>query len=235
MGLLDGIIQPLYGGFVGLLMSPAAFLQRPLRWLQAISRYRVTHSGGPNFAYDLCARKINADESAPLDLSSWRVAYNGAEPVRRETLERFAERFAPCGFRPQAFHPAYGLAEATLKVSGGRVAAAPVFADVKADALLRTKLSSNRRRGGCAASGRFRRRIARNRNRHRSSETRRRVRPMRSGNRVKSASVAVGTGCEPKKRNRPFARIWPTQARGRFFARGFRVRQRRRTLRHRTP
>ena len=140
MGLLDGIIQPLYGGFVGLLMSPAAFLQRPLRWLQAISRHRVTHSGGPNFAYDLCARKISADERATLDLRSWRVAYNGAEPVRRETLERFAELFAPCGFRPQAFYPAYGLAEATLKVSGRRGSAAPVFADVKADALAQNRI-----------------------------------------------------------------------------------------------
>ncbi|HEX8131372.1 MAG TPA: amino acid adenylation domain-containing protein, partial [Pyrinomonadaceae bacterium] len=140
MGLLDGIIQPLYGGFQGLLMSPAAFLQRPLRWLQAVSRHRVTHSGGPNFAYDLCARKISADERAALDLSGWRVAYNGAEPVRRETLERFVERFAPCGFRPQAFYPAYGLAEATLKVAGGSVDAAPVFTDVKADALAQNRI-----------------------------------------------------------------------------------------------
>ncbi len=141
MGLLDGIIQPLYGGFAGLLMSPAAFLQRPLRWLRAISRHRVTHSGGPNFAYDLCARKIRADERATLDLSCWQVAYNGAEPVRRETLERFAALFAPCGFRPQAFYPAYGLAEATLKVAGGRVAAAPVFLDVEADALARNRIA----------------------------------------------------------------------------------------------
>lgn len=140
MGLLDGIIQPLFGGFVGLLMSPAAFLQRPSRWLRAISRHRVTHSGGPNFAYDLCARKINADERATLDLSSWRVAYNGAEPVRRETLERFAELFAQSGFRAQAFYPAYGLAEATLKVAGGRADAAPVLADVEAGALARNRV-----------------------------------------------------------------------------------------------
>jgi amino acid adenylation domain-containing protein/non-ribosomal peptide synthase protein (TIGR01720 family) len=140
MGLLDGIIQPLFGGFTGLLMSPAAFLQRPLRWLRAISRHRVTHSGGPNFAYDLCARKISEDERAALDLNCWRVAYNGAEPVRRETLERFARHFAPCGFRPQAFYPAYGLAEATLKVAGGRASAAPVFADVEGDALARNRV-----------------------------------------------------------------------------------------------
>src|SRR5215207_655581 len=93
MGLLDGIIQPMYGGFTGLLMSPAAFLQRPLSWLEAVSHYRVTHSGGPNFAYDLCVRRVGPEQRAPLDLSSWRVAYNGAEPVRSETLERFAEAF----------------------------------------------------------------------------------------------------------------------------------------------
>ncbi|HEY6187654.1 MAG TPA: amino acid adenylation domain-containing protein [Pyrinomonadaceae bacterium] len=135
MGLLDGIIQPLYGGFTGILMSSASFLQRPLRWLEAITRYRVTHSGGPNFAYDLCVRRISAEQRATLDLSSWRVAYNGAEPVRHETLERFADAFAPCGFSPSSFYPAYGLAEATLKVSGGRAGAGPILRTVRAGAL----------------------------------------------------------------------------------------------------
>ncbi len=135
MGLIDGIIQPLYAGFPCYLMSPAFFLQRPLRWLQAISHYRATHSGGPNFAYELCARKINAEQRAGLDLSSWSVAYNGAEPIRRETLHRFAEAFAPCGFRPTAFYPAYGLAEATLKVAGGRKEALPVTCTVQSSTL----------------------------------------------------------------------------------------------------
>ncbi|HVF55637.1 MAG TPA: amino acid adenylation domain-containing protein, partial [Pyrinomonadaceae bacterium] len=135
MGLLDGIIQPLYGGFTGILMSPAAFLQRPLRWLEAVGRYRVTHTGGPNFAYDLCARRVGEEARAALDLSSWRVAYNGAEPVRAETLERFAETFAPCGFRWEAFYPAYGLAEATLKVSGGQAGGAPVLCTLRGNAL----------------------------------------------------------------------------------------------------
>jgi acyl-CoA synthetase (AMP-forming)/AMP-acid ligase II/acyl carrier protein len=135
MGLLDGIIQPLYGGFPGLLMSPAAFLQRPLTWLEAVSLHRVTHSGGPNFAYDLCARRVGPGQRATLDLSSWRVAYNGAEPVRGETLERFAEAFADCGFRRESFYPAYGLAEATLKVSGGRPDSAPVVLTVRGRAL----------------------------------------------------------------------------------------------------
>ncbi len=102
-----------------MLMSPVAFLQRPLRWLQAISRYGATTSGGPNFAYDLCVRKISPEQRAALDLSSWSVAFNGAEPIRAETLDRFAEAFAPCGFRREAFYPCYGLAEATLFVSGG--------------------------------------------------------------------------------------------------------------------
>ena len=93
---------------------------------EAISRYRVTHSGGPNFAYDLCVRRIDESQRASLDLSTWSVAYNGAEPVRHETLERFAAAFAPCGFRP-AFYPAYGLAEATLKVTGGRKRVGPVY------------------------------------------------------------------------------------------------------------
>jgi acyl-CoA synthetase (AMP-forming)/AMP-acid ligase II len=90
MGLIGGIIQPLYAGFPVTLMSPVDFLQRPIRWLQAVSRYQATTSGGPNFAYDLCARKITAEQRALLDLSSWRVAFNGAEPIRAETMERFA-------------------------------------------------------------------------------------------------------------------------------------------------
>src|SRR5579864_3500266 len=120
MGLLDGIVQPLYSGFTGHLMSPASFLQEPVRWLEAISKYRVTHSGGPNFAYDLCSTRISAEQRERLDLSSWKVAYNGAEPVHARTLELFANQFRLCGFDRGAFYPAYGLAEATLKVSGGK-------------------------------------------------------------------------------------------------------------------
>ncbi|WP_437733786.1 amino acid adenylation domain-containing protein [Sorangium sp. So ce1335] len=118
MGLIGGVLQPLFGGFPVVLMSPIDFLRRPFRWLQAISRYRATTSGGPNFAYDLCVRKITREEIATLDLSSWDLAFNGAEPVRAETLERFAATFEPCGFRRAAFYPCYGLAEATLIVSG---------------------------------------------------------------------------------------------------------------------
>jgi 8-amino-7-oxononanoate synthase len=126
MGLVGGILQPLYLGRPNILMSPIAFVQKPFRWLQAISRYRGTTSGGPNFAFDLCVRKITPKERATLDLSSWTVAFCGAEPVRAETLERFADTFASCGFRPEAFYPCYGLAEATLLVSGGYKTAPPI-------------------------------------------------------------------------------------------------------------
>ncbi|HYG10247.1 MAG TPA: fatty acyl-AMP ligase, partial [Pyrinomonadaceae bacterium] len=118
MGLIGNVLQPVFLGASCILMSPAAFLQRPLRWLQAISRYRATTSGGPNFAYELCVNKVRPEELDALDLSSWSVAFNGAEPVRAETLARFADAFAPCGFRREAFYPCYGLAEATLLVSG---------------------------------------------------------------------------------------------------------------------
>ncbi|MEO1134411.1 MAG: AMP-binding protein, partial [Cyanobacteria bacterium J06639_1] len=135
MGLIDGILQPFYSNFLGVVMSPAAFLQKPLRWLQAISRYGATHCGGPNLGYDLCATKIAPEHFASLDLSRWQSAYSGAEPVRRATLDRFAETFAPCGFKPEFFYPCYGLAEATLMVSGGDLTAAPVYCEVDGAAL----------------------------------------------------------------------------------------------------
>jgi thioester reductase-like protein len=121
MGLVEGILQPLYSGYPAYIFAPEAFLQKPLRWLAAISRYRATNSGAPNFAYDLCVRKIAPEERRALDLSTWRVAYNGAEPVRAETLRSFFDAFGPCGFRWRSFYPVYGLAESTLVVtSGGR-------------------------------------------------------------------------------------------------------------------
>jgi amino acid adenylation domain-containing protein len=137
MGLIGNVLQPLHSGGRCVLMSPVSFLQKPLRWLAAISRYRATTSGGPNFAYELCARKIGPEAKEGLDLSSWRVAYNGAEPVRAETLERFAEAFEPCGFRRGAFYPCYGLAEATLFVTGGEQGRFPRVEAVDAAALER--------------------------------------------------------------------------------------------------
>lgn len=118
MGLIGSILTPLYGGFPAVLMSPLHFLERPLRWLQAISRHRATASAAPNSAYELCVRRIAEAQRAELDLNSWRVAVNGAEPVRAETLDRFVEAFGGSGFRRETFRPCYGLAEATLLVSG---------------------------------------------------------------------------------------------------------------------
>ena len=118
MGLIGNVLQTVFAGARCVLMSPVAFLQRPLRWLEVISRYRATTSGAPNFAYDFCTRKITAEERETLDLSSWTTAFNGSEPIRAETLENFAKIFKACGFRASAFYPCYGLAEATLFVSG---------------------------------------------------------------------------------------------------------------------
>jgi acyl-CoA synthetase (AMP-forming)/AMP-acid ligase II len=118
MGLLGGVMQPLYSGFPLLFMDPMYFIQRPVRWLRAISKHRLTLSGAPNFAYELCATQIPDDELQGLDLSCWSEAFCGAEPVRSETMRRFAERFAAFGFRAEALSPCYGLAEATLLVAG---------------------------------------------------------------------------------------------------------------------
>ena len=135
MGLIGNVLQPLFSGAESILMSPIAFLQNPLRWLAAISRYRATTSGGPNFAYELCCNRVTQEQKSSLDLTSWKVAFNGAEPVRAETLERFAATFYDCGFRPNAFAPCYGLAESTLFVSGGRTTSGPVVQGVEAAAL----------------------------------------------------------------------------------------------------
>ncbi len=122
MGLVGAILAPLAFGVPSTLMHPAAFLQRPARWLQLMSDRRATFSGGPNFAYDLVAERVAAADLAGLDLSAWRVAVNGAEPVRRRTMRRFATALAlaPTGFRDGAFAPGYGLAESVLFVSARR-------------------------------------------------------------------------------------------------------------------
>ncbi|MEZ6092247.1 MAG: aminotransferase class I/II-fold pyridoxal phosphate-dependent enzyme [Pirellulaceae bacterium] len=119
MGLVGGVLKPMFYGRPNVFMSPMAFLQKPVRWLQVISSYGVTISGGPNFAYELCVDKVGDEEMEGLDLSGWDVAFNGAEPVRPSTLDAFAEKFAPVGFRREAFLPCYGMAETTLIVTGG--------------------------------------------------------------------------------------------------------------------
>jgi len=140
MGLIGGILQPLYGAFPCILMSPASFLQRPYRWLQAISSYKGTTSGGPNFAYEQCVQRITQEQKETLDLSSWSVAFNGAEPVRQDTLELFATTFAECGFRAEAFYPCYGMAEATLIVSGGSKKALAQVKTVEKSALSQNQI-----------------------------------------------------------------------------------------------
>lgn len=132
MGLIAHVLQSLYVGGHCVLMPPVTFLQRPIRWLQAIARYQAHTSGGPNFAYNLCVRKVTPEQRAALDLSSWRVASNGAEPIRQRTLDDFVDAFEVSGFRRAAFFPGYGLAEATVFVSGGPYEALPVTAHVRA-------------------------------------------------------------------------------------------------------
>jgi amino acid adenylation domain-containing protein len=140
MGLIGGIIQPIYADSTAVIMTPVAFIQRPLRWLQAISKYKATVSGGPNFAFDLCVDRISPEQRATLDLRCWEVAFCGAEPVRHETLERFTEAFAPCGFRREAFYPCYGLAESTLMVTGGRPDRPPVKVSFQGAALEKNRI-----------------------------------------------------------------------------------------------
>ncbi|MEM8530662.1 MAG: fatty acyl-AMP ligase [Chloroflexota bacterium] len=118
MGLIGNVLQSLYLGTHCVLIAPTTFLQRPFRWLQAISQYRATTSGGPNFAYDLCVRRVSPEQRADLNLNSWTIAFNGAEPIRHDTIERFTRTFEECGFHREAFYPCYGLAEATLFVTG---------------------------------------------------------------------------------------------------------------------
>ncbi|MFG1312281.1 amino acid adenylation domain-containing protein [Xanthobacter autotrophicus] len=120
MGLIGGLLQPLFNGSACILMSPRHFLARPVRWLEAMSRFRSEVSGGPDFAYRMCVERIDPAQADGLDLSDWKVAYSGSEPVRASTMEAFAARFAPLGFDARALHPCYGLAEATLFVTARR-------------------------------------------------------------------------------------------------------------------
>jgi len=118
MGLMSAVIMPVFTGAVVALMSPLGFVQQPVTWLEAVTRFRATHSGGPTFAFDLCLRRIKKSDLDRLRLDSWQVAFVGAEPVRPETLEQFAAAFAPAGFRRRSFFPCYGLAESVLYVAG---------------------------------------------------------------------------------------------------------------------
>ena len=125
MGLLDGIIQPIFSGFHGVLMSPMHFLQRPSRWLKAITKYRATYSGGPNFAFNFCCERISDEELSGLDLSSLQCLYNGSEPIRPQTIQKFIERFSAVGFSTEKMLTCYGLAEATLAVTTSKAGVKP--------------------------------------------------------------------------------------------------------------
>jgi acyl-CoA synthetase (AMP-forming)/AMP-acid ligase II len=138
---LGSVIQAFYSSGTMYLLSPLQFLQRPIAWLRAISRHRVTTSGGPTFGYDFCVKRIKADEREGLDLSTWDVAFNGAEPVRVEVMDRFAAAFAPYGFRREAFYPCYGLAESVVFVTGGKKLTQPAVREFD-----RAELEANRAR-----------------------------------------------------------------------------------------
>lgn len=135
LGLIGGVLMTLYVGTTTVVMSPGAFLMRPMRWLEAMSRHGAVISGAPNFAYDWCVKRSTPAERAALDLSDWQVALNGGEPVNPESLQAFSEAFAPAGFAPETFLPVYGLAEATLGVSGGSDSPLPVVVHVDRGAL----------------------------------------------------------------------------------------------------
>jgi acyl-CoA synthetase (AMP-forming)/AMP-acid ligase II len=135
MGLMMGVMQPLYLGGLSVLLAPAAFMRRPLNWLQEIHANRAALTSSPNFAFDLCVSRLQPGMMRGVDLSSWQLALNGAEPVQADTIERFTRAFAPYGFNPGTMYPGYGLAEATLLVSGGRRGAEPVRRRVSRDAL----------------------------------------------------------------------------------------------------
>ncbi len=140
MGLIGGILEPMYIGGPSTLISPVSFLQRPFRWLDIISKYKATTSGAPNFAYDLCVDKITPEQMETLDLSSWTLAFCGAEPIRPETLERFARTFERVGLRRDAFYPCFGMAESTLLVSGGVGPAEPRTLTIDRKSLERDKV-----------------------------------------------------------------------------------------------
>lgn len=135
MGLIGLVLQALQSGRRTVLMSPLSFVKRPFHWLKAISKYRAYATSGPSFAYELCVQKISEEEMQQLDLSCWTLACNGAEPIRVDTMQRFIDKFSRCGFRPEAFYPCYGLAEATLIVSGGAKADPPIIRYFDASAL----------------------------------------------------------------------------------------------------
>tara|TARA_B100000427_G_scaffold329834_1_gene348347 strand:- start:13151 stop:15379 length:2229 start_codon:yes stop_codon:yes gene_type:complete len=140
LGIIANILHPIYVGCLSVLMSPTSFIQKPFRWLKTISDYQITYSGGPNFAYDLCIDKITKSELQELNLSSWNVAFNGAEPIKAETLLKFEKKFQQCHFSKTAFFPLYGLAETTVFCTGNHASEKPSFLSVDKEALAKNKI-----------------------------------------------------------------------------------------------
>lgn len=159
MGLIGGILTPVYAGFCMYLMPPPYFLQRPLRWLQAISRYKVNISGGPNFAYEYCVKRVRPEQRAELQLAQWETAFCGAEPINPDTFRRFADYFKPCGFDYKSFIPSYGLAESTLLVTSVEKEEAPVTAFFSKEGLEKSRVvpaepgAESRELVGCGDEG----------------------------------------------------------------------------------
>jgi acyl-CoA synthetase (AMP-forming)/AMP-acid ligase II len=144
MGLIINALQSLYLGSLCVLLAPVAFIQRPLLWLRAISDYRAEVAGGPNFAFDLCAERYRPDAMDGIDLSGWKVAFNGAEPVRADTIRRFSETYKAHGFAASAMFPAYGMAEATVLISAGRRGVVPTMCTVSRGGLRRHQIAAPR-------------------------------------------------------------------------------------------
>ncbi len=160
-GLVTGILQPLYSDHPAILMSPLDFLQKPSRWLKAISQYRGTHSLGPNFAYDLVALTTTPEEKETLDLSCWEFAVSGAEPIRAETFEKFTQTFASSGFRPEALSAGYGMAESVVGISLGNKEKPPLIVNVDKIQLQQNRVvvienegENSQKLVGCGVTGR---------------------------------------------------------------------------------
>ena len=196
MGLIGNLLQPLYLGTSTVLMSPASFLQKPVRWLSAVSRFRARTTGGPNFAFDLCARAVTKEQKAGLDLSCLELLYSGAEPIEASVLDRFAAAFRECGLRREALFACYGLAEATVLATGGGLRTGPNYLQVDTDLLQSgrgvpvTFLISAARPWLAAASLRLVRTFALSIQSRKESY--RKVKSARSGSAVRTSRLATG-------------------------------------------
>ncbi len=139
-GLIDGVIVPVYTGFPSVIIPPVTFIQKPIRWFKAISKYKATHSGGPNFAFELCVESISEEEKKDISLSSLTGFYSGAEPIRKTTLERFVKAFKDSGLKSNILFPSYGMAETTLIITGSAIGRGPIYLGVSGNALEQNRI-----------------------------------------------------------------------------------------------